>query len=164
MLYHKPRRACGLASTLLETAVSTRTSIVLTMQSSIRLSTGRLLELHTGWLHALSGFRTTLLLDRTTRHYLVTVSGYPLSDSSYSPLIPRSAPRASGCQYGARSPEKAGTKTTPPLEETVDANSSTSLAEEMMPKLSRSHDTARPATAMAPVTGRGHDIYWSPLL
>ena len=63
---------------------------------------------------------------------------------------PTSAPRASGRQYGANRPENAGTKYAPPLSSTVLASSSTSGALEMMPRLSRSHWTSEPVTAIEP--------------
>ena len=63
---------------------------------------------------------------------------------------PTIAPRASDRQYGANSPENAGTKYTPPLSVTGPASASLSLALEMMPSWSRSHCTAEPVTAMEP--------------
>ena len=60
------------------------------------------------------------------------------------------APRASGRQCGANSPENAGTKYAPPLSSTVRANSSISSAAEISPRLSRSHWTSEPVTAIEP--------------
>ena len=70
---------------------------------------------------------------------------------------PTIAPRASERQYGANSPEKAGTKYTPPLSDTWPAKPSISDAPEMMPSWSRNHCTAEPVTAIEPssaYTGR----------
>jgi hypothetical protein len=50
-------------------------------------------------------------------------------------VSPTSAPRASGRQYGANSPENAGTKYAPPLSSTVRASASTSAASEIRPRL-----------------------------
>ena len=63
---------------------------------------------------------------------------------------PTMAPRASDRQYGANSPENAGTKYTPPLSSTWRASDSLSDAPEMMPSWSRSHCTADPVTATEP--------------
>ena len=63
---------------------------------------------------------------------------------------PTIAPRASERQYGANSPENAGTKYTPPLSSTCRASDSLCAAPEMMPSWSRSHCTADPVTAIEP--------------
>ncbi len=63
---------------------------------------------------------------------------------------PTITPRASGRQYGANRPEKAGTKYTPPLSGTPPARASISEAAEMSPRLSRSHCTPAPAMATDP--------------
>ena len=63
---------------------------------------------------------------------------------------PTIAPRASERQYGANSPENAGTKYTPPLSSTWRASASLCAAPLMMPNWSRSHCTAEPVTAIEP--------------
>jgi hypothetical protein len=63
---------------------------------------------------------------------------------------PTSAPRASDRQYGANRPENAGTKYAPPLSSTLDARYSMSGASANMPRLSRSHCTREPVTAIEP--------------
>ena len=59
-------------------------------------------------------------------------------------------PRARSFQCGAYSPEKAGTKYTPPLSSASPASFSTSLLLAIIPKLSRSHCTSAPVTAIDP--------------
>ena len=75
---------------------------------------------------------------------------------------PTSAPRASDRQYGANRPENAGTKYAPPLSSTVLASSSISGADEMIPRLSRSHWTSEPVTAIEPSSA--YTVGWSPIL
>uniref|UniRef100_A0A6B0UUE8 Putative secreted protein n=1 Tax=Ixodes ricinus TaxID=34613 RepID=A0A6B0UUE8_IXORI len=77
---------------------------------------------------------------------------------------PQIMPRASGCQYGAYSPAKAGTKHTPWELFTVSASFSTSELLLMMDRLSLSQRTAAPAMATEPsnayCTGRfGPSLY-----
>src|SRR3954452_10751078 len=67
---------------------------------------------------------------------------WPLFAKRVRPTI---TPRASSRQYGAKSPENAGTKTTPPESSTDRASCSTSGASSMRPRLSRSHWTSAPA-------------------
>ena len=57
---------------------------------------------------------------------------------------PRIAPRAYASQCGAPSPANAGTKQTPPLSGTLSASASTSCAEAMIFRPSRSHCTTAP--------------------
>lgn len=59
-------------------------------------------------------------------------------------------PRASGRQRGANSPENAGTMYAPPLSSTDLAASSTSAADEIIPRLSRNHWISDPVTAIEP--------------
>jgi hypothetical protein len=59
--------------------------------------------------------------------------------------MPVMSPLAPASQYGAPSPESAGTKVTPSLEGTSRASDSTSDADFTMPSPSRSHCTAAPA-------------------
>ena len=63
---------------------------------------------------------------------------------------PTITPRASLRQYGANRPENAGTNTTPPLSSTDRASASTSSADRIRPRLSRSHWTTAPAMAVEP--------------
>ena len=63
---------------------------------------------------------------------------------------PQITPRASGRQRGAKRPEKAGTITQPSLSGTLAASSSTSAAYSISPRLSRSHCTSAPVTAIEP--------------
>ena len=72
---------------------------------------------------------------------------WPLFTYRVSPAI---TPRASLRQYGAKSPENAGTKYTPPLSSTVLARSSTPSEDEISPMLSRSHCTNAPVIAIEP--------------
>ena len=65
-------------------------------------------------------------------------------------VSPTSAPRASDRQYGANRPENAGTKYAPPLSSTVFASASISSRRVIMPRLSRSHCTSGPVTAIEP--------------
>ena len=60
------------------------------------------------------------------------------------------AARASGSQWGAPSPANAGTRYTPPVEESPAAIPSVCAAEAMTFKPSRSHCTAAPATKIEP--------------
>ncbi|OPZ05783.1 MAG: hypothetical protein BWZ09_00883 [Alphaproteobacteria bacterium ADurb.BinA305] len=57
---------------------------------------------------------------------------------------PSRVPRACGSQYGAPSPVKAGTSTTPPLSGTLAAKASTSDARFTSPRPSRNHCTTAP--------------------
>jgi hypothetical protein len=59
-------------------------------------------------------------------------------------------PRASLRQWGAKRPEKAGTKKTPPLSGTCRLRDSISDDSAIRPKLSRNHCTREPAMAMEP--------------
>src|SRR5438128_2698539 len=59
-------------------------------------------------------------------------------------------PRALCFQYGAYSPENAGTKYTPPLSSTDRASVSISELVPIKPRLSRSHCTSAPVIAMLP--------------
>ena len=63
---------------------------------------------------------------------------------------PATTPRASERQYGAKSPENAGTKYTPPLSSTDFARSSTSGAALISLRLSRSHWIRAPVMAIEP--------------
>ncbi len=65
-------------------------------------------------------------------------------------VIPTIAPRACGSQYGAPSPESAGTKYTPAASGTLPASASISEALPMMPRPSRSHWIAAPAMKTLP--------------
>ena len=65
-------------------------------------------------------------------------------------VSPTIRPRACGSQCGAPSPVRAGTKTTPPLSETVDATAWLSAAEPTIWMPSRSHCTAAPVTKIEP--------------
>jgi hypothetical protein len=60
------------------------------------------------------------------------------------------APRASGCQYGAPSPVKAGTKVTPPLSGTLLASASMSPLLRIACRPSRSHSTTAPPMKTLP--------------
>jgi len=60
------------------------------------------------------------------------------------------APLALSSQRGARRPEKAGTKYTPPVSGTDAASSLACSGPSIMHRLSRSHEMPRPATATAP--------------
>ena len=63
---------------------------------------------------------------------------------------PANTPRALDFQYGANRPENAGTMYRPPLSSTDSASSSTSGAALMSFRLSRSHCTSEPVTAIEP--------------
>ena len=84
---------------------------------------------------------------------------WPLLTYRVSPTI---APRASARQYGANRPENAGTKYAPPLSSTVAASVSISGAEPMRPRLSRTHCTSEPVTAIEPSSA--YTVGWSPIL
>ena len=80
---------------------------------------------------------------------------WPLLTNRVRPTI---APRASDRQYGANRPENAGTKYAPPLSSTVLASVlDLGGAAVIMPRLSRTHCTSEPVTAIEPssaYTGR----------
>ena len=59
-------------------------------------------------------------------------------------------PRASGRQWGANSPENAGTMKQPPLSSTVRASVSISGAVRTIARLSRNHWTSEPVIAIDP--------------
>ena len=84
---------------------------------------------------------------------------WPLFTYRVRPAI---TPLASLRQYGAKRPENAGTKYTPPLSPTVLARSSTSSEEEISPMLSRSHCTNAPVIAIDPSSM--YIAGWSPIL
>ena len=72
---------------------------------------------------------------------------WPRLTKRVSPTI---APRASGRQYGANSPENAGTKYAPPLSSTERASCLDLGRVEISFRLSRSHCTSEPVTAIDP--------------
>ena len=63
---------------------------------------------------------------------------------------PTMAPRASGFQYGAPRPVKAGTNITPPLSGTLSASACTSLLALIAFRPSRSHCTTAPPMKTLP--------------
>ena len=75
--------------------------------------------------------------------------------------MPTMAPRAVASQCGAKRPENAGTKYTPPLSSTPAARVSTSGALPIMPRLSRSHWISEPVTAIEPSSA--YTGFWSPM-
>ena len=78
---------------------------------------------------------------------------------------PVMVPRASGCQYGAPSPVKAGTIITPPESGTLCASASTSLLLLIACKPSRSHCTTAPPTNTLPSRANsGWDPVWAALV
>ena len=77
----------------------------------------------------------------------VYISGNEKTTSVYIPMM---RPPAPGSQYGARRPENAVTKYTPPLLGTDDARVLTSAAVVTRAIESRSHLMALPATAIEP--------------
>ena len=72
------------------------------------------------------------------------------------------APLAYMSQYGAKRPEKAGTKNAPPESSTSEAIASVSAALLMIFRLSRSHCTAAPVIAMEPSSAYVHSPFLSP--
>ena len=65
-------------------------------------------------------------------------------------VIPKIVPWAYGSQYGAASPDRAGTNVIPPLSFTVFARFSTSGASLIIPSLSLNHWIRAPATKTLP--------------
>ena len=65
-------------------------------------------------------------------------------------VSPAITPRASLRQYGAYSPENAGTKYTSPLSGTAPPAPRLRADVRMMPRLSRSHCTSAPVMAIDP--------------
>ena len=84
----------------------------------------------------------------STRSALCIAIDSSAARAMWAPLLPRlrpsTVPRAAASQYGAPSPVKAGTSTTPPLSGTLAASASTSAAFFTRPSASRSHCTTAP--------------------
>mmetsp|Transcript_25962 Transcript_25962/g.42871 ORF Transcript_25962/g.42871 Transcript_25962/m.42871 type:complete len:256 (-) Transcript_25962:213-980(-) len=97
-------------------------------------------------------FESASIASRTSRAWNATDSSAARQMCAFVvyKVMPTMHPRASDRQYGANSPEKAGTNVTPSVFETDPASTSISDADPIKPRLSRSHCTARPAIATDP--------------